>query len=36
MGKIGRNQHCPCGSRRKHKHCCGTHSTADSACPRSV
>lgn len=22
MGKIGRNQSCPCGSGRKYKHCC--------------
>lgn len=22
MGKIGRNQPCPCGSGRKYKHCC--------------
>ena len=22
MGKIGRNQSCPCGSGKKHKHCC--------------
>ena len=22
MGKIGRNQACPCGSGKKHKHCC--------------
>jgi hypothetical protein len=22
-GKIGRNHTCPCGSRRKYKHCCG-------------
>jgi uncharacterized protein YecA (UPF0149 family) len=21
--KIGRNHPCPCGSGRKHKHCCG-------------
>ncbi len=24
MGKIGRNQPCPCGSGKKHKHCCRT------------
>jgi predicted amidophosphoribosyltransferase len=24
MAKLGRNQPCPCGSRRKVKHCCGT------------
>jgi hypothetical protein len=23
MGKVGRNEPCPCGSRRKAKHCCG-------------
>lgn len=23
IGKIGRNQLCPCGSKRKYKHCCG-------------
>src|SRR5260370_26399909 len=23
MGKIGRNDPCPCGSGLKHKHCCG-------------
>ena len=22
MGKIGRNEHCPCGSGKKYKHCC--------------
>jgi hypothetical protein len=22
-GKLGRNQPCPCGSGKKHKHCCG-------------
>jgi hypothetical protein len=22
MGKIGRNEHCPCGSGKKFKHCC--------------
>ena len=21
--KIGRNQHCPCGSGKKYKNCCG-------------
>ncbi|MBZ5523967.1 MAG: SEC-C domain-containing protein [Acidobacteriia bacterium] len=20
---MGRNERCPCGSRKKHKHCCG-------------
>lgn len=25
MPKSGRNQPCPCGSRRKTKHCCGQH-----------
>ncbi|WP_028582700.1 YecA family protein [Desulfogranum japonicum] len=24
MGKIGRNQPCPCGSGKKYKHCCRT------------
>ena len=28
MGKIGRNQPCPCGSARKYKRCCGAHSSA--------
>ncbi len=23
--KVGRNQLCPCGSGKKHKHCCGKH-----------
>lgn len=22
MAKVGRNQPCPCGSKRKYKHCC--------------
>lgn len=26
--KIGRNEHCPCGSGRKYKHCCGSYKTA--------
>ena len=25
MPGTGRNQPCPCGSRRKTKHCCGQH-----------
>lgn len=32
VGKVGRNQPCPCGSGSKYKRCCGEHSTAhDSA-----
>ncbi|SOB89102.1 YecA family protein [Stappia indica] len=25
MAKVGRNQLCPCGSKKKYKHCCGNH-----------
>ena len=30
MGKIGRNQSCPCGSGKKHKHCCLSAAQAGS------
>lgn len=31
MSKIGRNQMCPCGSRKKYKRCCGRVVTEDKA-----
>ncbi|NOQ46854.1 MAG: hypothetical protein GQ559_09325 [Desulfobulbaceae bacterium] len=33
MGKIGRNQPCPCGSGKKFKHCC-LHNTRQPAAPK--
>ena len=31
MGKIGRNEQCPCGSGKKYKHCCLTKDQAGMA-----
>lgn len=33
MGRIGRNERCPCGSGRKFKHCCLRQGGGDAAAP---
>ncbi len=30
VSKVGRNDSCPCGSGRKHKHCCGVKAESNS------
>jgi hypothetical protein len=34
MARVGRNDKCPCGSGKKHKHCCGTETPGNSLASR--
>lgn len=34
MTRVGRNDRCPCGSGKKHKHCCGVAASGNSLASR--
>lgn len=34
MARVGRNDKCPCGSGKKHKHCCGAAASGNSLTSR--